>query len=41
VACAVVGTTRPAHLAEDVAASGMVLPAEISARIRRTQAAFG
>jgi aryl-alcohol dehydrogenase-like predicted oxidoreductase len=40
VACAVVGTTRPAHLAEDVAASGMVLPAEISARIRRTQAAF-
>ena len=34
VACGVVGTTRMAHLAEDLAASGMTLPLELTARIR-------
>lgn len=34
VACGVIGTTRPSHLAENLAASGMVLPADIIARIR-------
>ena len=34
VACAVIGTTRLAHLHENVAASGLTLPAEVSARIR-------
>ena len=34
VACAVVGTTRLAHLHENLAASGMILPAKVVARIR-------
>jgi len=34
VACAVIGTTRRAHLGENLAASGMALPADIVARIR-------
>lgn len=34
VACAVIGTTRPAHLRENLAASGMILPAEVAARVR-------
>ena len=38
VACAVVGTTRPAHLAENLAASGMALPTETFAAIRSRQA---
>lgn len=41
VACAVVGTTRPAHLADNLAASGMALPDDTLARIRRAQAAIG
>jgi len=39
VACAVAGTTRPAHLRENLAASGLRLPAEAMARIREVQAA--
>jgi aryl-alcohol dehydrogenase-like predicted oxidoreductase len=39
VACAVIGTTRPAHLAENLAASGLVLPPETRARIRAAQSA--
>ncbi len=35
VACAVIGTTRPAHLRENLGASGLTLPAEVAARIRR------
>lgn len=38
VSAAVVGTTRVAHLIEDVAASGMTLPPEVRERIRRAQA---
>ncbi|HZZ70259.1 MAG TPA: aldo/keto reductase [Phenylobacterium sp.] len=38
VACAVAGTTRLRHLAENLAASGMVLPAETLAAIRVRQA---
>lgn len=38
VACAVIGTTRLAHLEENVAASGLSLPAETAATIRRAQA---
>ena len=34
VACAVIGTTRLAHLHENLAASGLTLPAEVAARIR-------
>ena len=34
IACAVIGTTRPAHLTENLAASGMTLPSEIIARVR-------
>ncbi|MDB5423858.1 MAG: oxidoreductase, aldo/keto reductase family, partial [Phenylobacterium sp.] len=34
VACAVIGTTRPAHLAENLAASGLTLPEPVMARIR-------
>ena len=34
VACAVIGTTRLAHLQEDMAASGLALPAKVMARIR-------
>jgi aryl-alcohol dehydrogenase-like predicted oxidoreductase len=34
VACAVVGTTRMAHLSENLAASGLVLPPDLMARIR-------
>jgi aryl-alcohol dehydrogenase-like predicted oxidoreductase len=37
VSCAVIGTTRPAHLAENLAASGMPLPAATMDRIRRAQ----
>jgi aryl-alcohol dehydrogenase-like predicted oxidoreductase len=37
VACAVTGTTRLAHLAENIAASGLALPSETAARIRVTQ----
>lgn len=36
VSAAVVGTTRPAHLAEDLAASGMALDPAVLARIRAT-----
>jgi aryl-alcohol dehydrogenase-like predicted oxidoreductase len=38
VACAVMGTTRMAHLQENLAASGLVLPDETMARIRHAQA---
>lgn len=38
VACAVIGTTRLAHLKENVAASGMTLPPDLAARIARAQA---
>jgi aryl-alcohol dehydrogenase-like predicted oxidoreductase len=38
VSSAVVGTTRLAHLKEDAAASGLVLPAEVMAQIRAAQA---
>lgn len=38
VACAVIGTTRPRHLAENAAASGLSLPADLLARIRAAQA---
>lgn len=41
VASAVIGTTRPAHLAEDLAASGMTLTAEVAARIAAAQAGAG
>ena len=34
VACAVIGTTRIGHLRDNLAASGLTLPAEILARIR-------
>ena len=37
VACAVTGTTRMAHLTDNIAASGMTLPPGIMARIRETQ----
>lgn len=37
VSCAVVGTTRMGHLLENLAASGMALPAETLARIRQAQ----
>jgi aryl-alcohol dehydrogenase-like predicted oxidoreductase len=37
VACAVTGTTRLAHLAENIAASGLSLPPETAARIRKAQ----
>jgi aryl-alcohol dehydrogenase-like predicted oxidoreductase len=37
VAAAVVGATRLTHLAEDVAASGLALPAEVMARIKAAQ----
>lgn len=37
VSCAVVGTTRMGHLLENLAASGMRLPAETLARIRQAQ----
>jgi aryl-alcohol dehydrogenase-like predicted oxidoreductase len=40
VSCAVVGTTRLRHLTENLAASGMRLPAEVMDQIRRVQA-FG
>jgi aryl-alcohol dehydrogenase-like predicted oxidoreductase len=39
VACAVFGTTRMAHLAQNLAASGMVLPEAVAARIRAAAAA--
>jgi aryl-alcohol dehydrogenase-like predicted oxidoreductase len=38
VSAAVIGTTRPAHLSEDVAASGLALPAEVMARVEAAQA---
>ena len=34
VCCAVIGTTRSAHLLENLAASGMTLPTEVIDRIR-------
>jgi len=34
VSCAVIGTTRPAHLTENLVTSGMVLPPAIIARVR-------
>lgn len=37
VSAAVIGTTRVAHLEEDVAASGMTLPSEVTERIGRAQ----
>jgi len=37
VACAVTGTTRMAHLAENLAASGLALPPETQERIRQVQ----
>lgn len=37
VACAVTGTTRLAHLAENIAASGLALPGETAGRIRKAQ----
>ena len=37
VSCAVIGTTRPAHLVENLAASGMALPTAVMDRIRRVQ----
>ncbi|HEY8571217.1 aldo/keto reductase [Phenylobacterium sp.] len=37
VSCAVFGATRMAHLRENLAASGMALPPEVFARIRRAQ----
>jgi aryl-alcohol dehydrogenase-like predicted oxidoreductase len=37
VSCAVVGTTRMAHLLDDIAASGLTLPPEIAARIAAAQ----
>jgi aryl-alcohol dehydrogenase-like predicted oxidoreductase len=40
LAAAVIGTTRRAHLEEDVAASGRRLPAAVLARIHRAQARF-
>jgi len=39
VSCAVVGTTRLTHLRENLAASGLSLPAETLAKIRGAQAA--
>jgi aryl-alcohol dehydrogenase-like predicted oxidoreductase len=41
VSCAVIGTTRPAHLAENMAASGLPLSPEVRARIRAAQAPTG
>jgi aryl-alcohol dehydrogenase-like predicted oxidoreductase len=38
VAGAVIGTTRPAHLAENLAASGLALPPAVMDRIRARQA---
>jgi aryl-alcohol dehydrogenase-like predicted oxidoreductase len=38
VACAVVGTTRPRHLQQNLAASGLTLPPAVMARIRQVQA---
>ena len=37
VSCAVVGTTRMAHLIDNLAASGMALPPEVLRRIRQAQ----
>jgi len=37
VSCAVIGTTRLAHLQENAAASGMALPPALMARIRKAQ----
>jgi aryl-alcohol dehydrogenase-like predicted oxidoreductase len=37
VACAVIGTTRMAHLEENVAASGLTLPPGIQAKVRQAQ----
>jgi aryl-alcohol dehydrogenase-like predicted oxidoreductase len=41
VASAVLGTTRLAHLHENLAASGMTLPPDVAARIRTAQVATG
>jgi len=40
VASAVVGTTRAAHLEENLAASGLTLPPDLVARIDEAQAKF-
>lgn len=37
VSCAVVGTTRMAHLTQNLAASGLALPPEVARRIARAQ----
>lgn len=37
VACAVIGTTRMAHLTENIAASGLALPDDVAARIAAAQ----
>jgi aryl-alcohol dehydrogenase-like predicted oxidoreductase len=37
VACAVIGTTRPAHLAENLAASGLALAPQVRTRIEAAQ----
>nr|QQZ48814.1 aldo/keto reductase [Phenylobacterium glaciei] len=39
VACAVTGTTRMAHLLDNLDASGRVLPPELAAEIARAQSA--
>lgn len=41
VSAAVVGTTRAAHLAEDAAASGIVLPPDLMSRIVKAQSGLG
>jgi aryl-alcohol dehydrogenase-like predicted oxidoreductase len=41
VSAAVIGTTRLAHLREDLAASGMALPADLAARIAEAQSGAG
>jgi aryl-alcohol dehydrogenase-like predicted oxidoreductase len=41
VSAAVIGTTRLAHLREDLAASGMALPADLAARIAGAQSGAG
>jgi aryl-alcohol dehydrogenase-like predicted oxidoreductase len=39
VSAAVFGATRPAHLRENAAAAGLLLPAEVMGRIRAAQSA--
>ena len=40
VSAAVFGATRPEHLRENLAASGMLLPPDTAAAIHRAQAAW-